>query len=71
MNSKISSHETDFKAALQRAEREIMASFAFKKELPMGTTAHSSLSETMELKGDHIELAYLTSFEGADLKDIS
>jgi hypothetical protein len=49
MTLQIAQREQEFKMALQRSEREIMSSFAFKKDLPMGATAHSSLSETMTL----------------------
>lgn len=45
-----------------------MSSFAFKKEFITGGTAHSSLSETMSLDGDHVISSYLTEFEGPDLK---
>jgi len=47
-----------------------MSSFAFKKDLPMGATAHSSLSETMNLQGDHVVINYETEFQGAELNDI-
>jgi len=41
-----------------------MATFAFKQELAHGNTAHSTLSETMGLEGDHIVISYNTVFEG-------
>ena len=47
-----------------------MSSFAFKKDLPMGATAHSSLSETMNLQGDHVVINYETEFQGAELNEI-
>jgi len=65
---------------LQRSEREIMGTFAFKKELELNKhvsnalgkrTAHSSLSEVMRLDGDHVVLDFLTEFEGADLQEAS
>lgn len=37
----------------------------------MGATAHSSLSETMSLEGDHVVINYDTEFEGADLNELS
>jgi hypothetical protein len=52
---------------MQKTEREIMSSFAFKRNMAFGTSAHSSLSETMQLKGDHVEISYLTEFNGKDL----
>lgn len=33
-----------------------MNSFAFKKDLPLGATASSTLSETMSLDDDHVIL---------------
>jgi hypothetical protein len=48
-----------------------MSSFAFKKDLPMGATAHSSLAETMAIEGDHVVISYDTEFEGADLNELS
>jgi hypothetical protein len=47
-----------------------MSSFAFKKDFVTGGAAHSSLSETMILEGDHIVSSYLTEFEGSDLKQM-
>lgn len=47
-----------------------MSSFAFKKKMAFDTSAHSSLSETMQLRGDHIEISYLTEFEGKDLDSV-
>jgi hypothetical protein len=71
MTLQIAQRENEFKNALQSAERQIMSSFAFKKDLPMGATAHSSLSETMALEGDHVIISYDTDFEGADLNELS
>lgn len=57
-----------------------MQTFAFKKEIKLNDqvgaalgskTAHSSLSEVMKINKDHIQLEYITEFEGADLKEIS
>jgi hypothetical protein len=47
-----------------------MSSFAFKRNMDFGTSAHSSLSETMQLKGDHVEISYLTEFNGKDLDSL-
>jgi len=47
-----------------------MNSFAFKQELHHGNVAHSTLSETMALEGDHITVTFDTTFEGPDLKDV-
>ena len=54
MKREISQREKDFKIALQKSEREIMSSFAFKKEIGNDATAHSTLSETMQIDGDHV-----------------
>jgi hypothetical protein len=67
MKEEISLREKDFKIALQKSEREIMKSFAFKQEINYNTVAHSSLSETMALEGDHITISFDTLFEGPDL----
>ena len=48
-----------------------MSSFAFKKDLALGAVAHSSLSETMSLEGDHVVINYDTEFEGADLGELT
>ena len=48
-----------------------MSSFAFKKDLALGAVAHSSLSETMNLEGDHVVINYDTEFEGADINELS
>lgn len=47
-----------------------MSSFAFKKEIWFGSTAHSSLSEVMTLEGDYLVIQFMTDFEGSDLKQI-
>mmetsp|Transcript_10085 Transcript_10085/g.17006 ORF Transcript_10085/g.17006 Transcript_10085/m.17006 type:complete len:394 (+) Transcript_10085:720-1901(+) len=47
-----------------------MSSFAFKKNLPLGAKAHSTLSETMALEGDHVIINYNTEFDGVDLSQI-
>jgi len=67
MINQISLREKDFKAAMQLSEREIMQSFAFKHEINMDASAHSSLSETMSLTEDHALISYNTEFEGKDL----
>lgn len=54
MKKEISKREKEFKAALQKSERDIMNSFAFKQEIHHGSVAHSTLSETMALEGDHV-----------------
>ena len=71
MTLQIAQRENEFKTALQSAERQIMSSFAFKKDLALGAVAHSSLSETMSLEGDHVVINYDTEFEGADLNELS
>lgn len=80
LTGQLSLREKDFFRELQRSEREIMATFAFKKDVnlnkPIGEllgkkTAHSSLSEQMKLEDDHIIVNYMTEFEGADLKETS
>ena len=49
-----------------------MSSFAFQTKIPMtDATAHSSLSETMGITGDHITVNYLTEFEGADMSELN
>ena len=35
-----------------------------------GRTMHSSLSETMQLVGDHIVIDFATEFEGKDLNTL-
>lgn len=47
-----------------------MKSFAFKQEVNYNTVAHSSLSETMALEGDHITISFDTLFEGPDLDQV-
>jgi len=47
-----------------------MDTFAFKHEITNSATAHSSLSETMSLDSDHVQLSYNTKFEGKDLNPI-
>jgi Ran GTPase-activating protein (RanGAP) involved in mRNA processing and transport len=76
MQSNLKLREEQFHKELQRSFMEIMETFAFKKEIKLsqawtGTAAHSSLSEVMKLDGDHVILDYVTTFEGADLQDIS
>lgn len=66
--------EAQFKTALQRVEREVMRSFAFKKEISYGLAgnivAHSTLSEVMSLDGDHVVISFNTDFEGVDLRNM-
>jgi len=74
LTSQIAKREAEFKEAIQKSEREIMSSFAFKKDLPLGmkddkVIAHSTMSETMNLLGDHVQINYVTEFEGKDMDD--
>lgn len=78
MNSQLTERERHFMRELQRSEREIMSTFAFKKEIQLNkvlgetlgsAVAHSSLSEVMKLDGDHITMEYMTEFEGPDLQE--
>ena len=75
MKSQMLHREREFKAALQRAEREIMRSFAFKKEISYALglagniTAHSTLSELMYLEDDFIVISFNTDFHSEDLSD--
>lgn len=55
---------------MQVSEREIMKTFAFKKEITNNAAAHSTLSETMSLDESHALISYHTEFEGKDLKDM-
>lgn len=71
LSQQLTQREREFHSELQRSEREIMATFAFKNDFKSSLgqrAAHSSLSEVMRLDGDHILLEYLTEFEGADLQ---
>lgn len=70
MLNQITQREKDFKLALQLSEREIMSSFAFKKEINMEAQAHASLSETMAIVDDHVNLSWSTEFEGKDLSKL-
>ena len=47
-----------------------MNSFAFKQEIHHGSVAHSTLSETMALEGDHVTVTFDTVFEGPELKHV-
>lgn len=47
-----------------------MKTFAFKKEITHGNTAHSTLAETITLDGDHVVFTFDTTFEGVDLKKV-
>ena len=80
ITNELTSYEKGFMQELQRSEREIMNTFAFKKDIELNKhvsnvlgrrTAHSSLSEVMRLDGDHVVLDFLTEFEGADLQETS
>jgi hypothetical protein len=46
------------------SEREIMQSFAFKRDLKYGSSIKHTLGETIALVGDHIVLAYSNDLEG-------
>ena len=74
MTSQMAERESQFKSALQKVEREVMRSFAFKKEISYGiagdVVAHSTLSEVMSLEGDHIVISFITNFEGIDLRNM-
>lgn len=67
LTDSLAQREADFKLAAQLSEREIMSSFAFKKELGDGR-AHSSLSEALSLDDDNVLVSYHTEFEGDDLR---
>jgi hypothetical protein len=70
MKTQIKAREDDFKVAMQVSEREIMQSFAFKRDLKYGAEMTHSLGETITLVGDHIVLAYNTEIEGGnDVKE--
>ena len=47
-----------------------MSSFAFKKEIWFGSTAHSSLSEVMTLEEDYLVIQFMTDFEGSELHQV-
>ena len=70
MISSLKERETDFKLQMQFSEREIMQTFAFKKEINSNAAAHSTLSETMNLEDDHVVISYRTEFEGVDLEPV-
>lgn len=70
MKKELSKREKEFKIALQKSERDIMNSFAFKQEIQHGNVAHSTLSETMALEGDHVTVTFDTTFEGPNLKEV-
>lgn len=70
LTDSLKEREDDFKIQLQLSERQIMQSFAFKKEITDTATAHSSLSETMSLDNDHALISYHTEFSGTDLDPI-
>ena len=58
-----SQFEKDFQIAMQASEREIMSSFAFKKDLKHGAKIHSTMGETITLEGDHIIIQYSNELE--------
>jgi hypothetical protein len=49
---------------LQVSEREIMQTFAFKRDLEFGGSIKHTLGETIQLVGDHIVLAYQNDLDG-------
>jgi hypothetical protein len=55
---------------MQLAEVQIMSSFSHKKELSYGGSSHSSMSETMQLVNDHVQINYMTEFESKDLDKV-
>lgn len=71
MKDSIRAREGDFKQALQVAEKQVMSSFKFKKNLAFGKAASSSLAESMKLQGDHVMLSWLTEYEGKDLANVA
>lgn len=70
LTDSLKEREEDFKLQMQFSERQIMQTFAFKKEINENAAAHSSLSETMNLDDDHVYISYHTEFEGKDLEPI-
>lgn len=71
VGERVSVLEGDFKKALEKAEKEVMSSFRHKKKISLNSYATSSLSEAMNLKGDHMVLEWLTEYEGTDLSSYS
>jgi hypothetical protein len=67
LKDSLSTQETNMKISLQVSEREIMTSFAFKKEL-RGTTGHSSLNEAITIDENNVLVSYTTEFEGDNLE---
>lgn len=47
-----------------------MSSFAHKRELSYGGSYHSSMSETMQLVNEHVQINYMTEFESKDLDKV-
>lgn len=71
IKNSIKAREADFKAGLQKAEREVMRSFKLEKETTFSKTATSTLGEQMALKGDHVHLLWNTHYEGRDLNKVA
>lgn len=66
-----SQFEKDFKIAMQASEREIMSSFAFKKDLKHGAKIHSTMGETINLEGDHMIIQYSNDIEAENQAEIN
>ena len=47
-----------------------MKTFAFKQNINYDTVAESTMSETMALEGDHVTVAFDTTFTGPDLEQV-
>lgn len=71
MKERISTREANFKTSLQKVEREIMSTFAFERNMALGTKIQSTMTETMTLEGDYVVMKYATEFDGADLREIA
>lgn len=69
LTASLAEREADFKIAMQLSEREIMSSFAFRKELG-DSKAHSSLSEALNVDDNNVIISYHTEFEGDSLKPL-
>lgn len=56
---------------MQTSEREIMSSFAFKKDLKHGGKIHSTMGETINLEGDHIIIQYSNDLEAENQEQVN
>lgn len=50
---------------MQASERQIMSSFAFKKNLEFGGSIQATLSETIQLVNDHMVISYTSDYDAA------